>query len=379
MRVLHTEWSMGWGGQEIRILSEMKAFRAMGVEMEIACREGSQIADQAGKAGFRVYLLPFSSRLDPATIFGLRNIVRANKISLIHAHSSVDGWCSGWTGKLFGIPVVRSRHLSSRVRPGLNARIVYDWLVDAVISSGRHIRDHLVENCHCHAAKHFSIPAGADHERFSPAVDASQVRKEFALDNYSHVIGIVAVLRSWKGHRILLEACAKLLDHFPRLVLFVVGDGPLRERLPEWVSELGLSGHVILAGHRDDVPACMKAMDVCVLPSLKNEATSQVMPQAMLVGTPVICSSAGGLTEVVTDGVTGRVVSPGDAIALSTALDDCLKSTEKTTRMAQCAYEYALRNLTFERQVDRTIEVYHRVVGDHSAVGSRINSSKSCR
>lgn len=362
LRILHTEWSLGWGGQEIRILSEMKAFCDLGVRMEIACRVGSRISMEATNAGFVVHHLPFAGRFDVKTILGLKRIVLQGDFSLIHTHSSIDSWCGGLAGKLFGVPVVRSRHLSSTVRPGLNARIVYDWLPDAVISSGRHIRDQLVEVCGCRAEKHFSIPAGADHRRFSPEVDASAVRAEFGLSVETPVIGIVSVLRSWKGHRVLFEACSHLLPDFPDLKILVVGDGPLREHLPGWAAELGLAQHVIFTGHRDDVPACMKSMRVCVLPSLKNEATSQVMPQAMLVGTPVICSSAGGLTEVVQDNVTGRVVPPGDSAALAAALRKCLLDRERTYEMARHAREFALRHLTFAQQIDRTLAVYHWVL-----------------
>jgi glycosyltransferase involved in cell wall biosynthesis len=146
--------------------------------------------------------------------------------------------------------------------------------------------------------------------------------------------------------------------------VLVIGDGPLRAQMPEWADALGLGQHVIFTGHREDVPNCMKAMDVCVLPSLRNEATSQVMPQSMLVGTPVICSSAGGLTEVVQDGVTGRVVPPGDAPALAQALMDCLLEPLATARMAQQARQHALTYLTFEQQMRATLKVYRSVM-DH--------------
>jgi len=365
IRVLHTEWSLGWGGQEIRIMAEMKAFRERGVHMQIACRKESRIAAAAAEAGFRVDHLPFAGRLDLATILGLRRLARECRCNIIHTHSSKDSWCGALAGKLGGIKVIRSRHLSSEVKPGLNARLVYNWLPDAVISSGRHIRDHLVDNCHCDPDRHYSVPAGADHHRFSPDVDTSAVRALLAgREQGRHVIGIVAVLRSWKGHRVLLEACALLARELPDFILLIVGDGPLREHLPLWADQMGIGDRVVFAGHRDDVPACMKVMSVCVLPSLKNEATSQVMPQAMLVGTPVICSSAGGLTEVVHDGVTGRVVPPGDAAALAAALRACLTDPEKSAAMARQARAHALAHLTFDKQIDDTLAVYRQVLRD---------------
>jgi glycosyltransferase involved in cell wall biosynthesis len=159
-----------------------------------------------------------------------------------------------------------------------------------------------------------------------------------------------------------VEACAKAITELPRLKLLIVGDGPQRARIQELIDLHGLGAHAVLTGHRDDVPVLMKAMHVCVLPSLKNEATSQVMPQAMLVGTPVICSSAGGLTEVVQDGKTGRVVAPGDVEGLTRALLAVWAEPERTRALAEAARAYALRELTFERQIDATEAVYRELL-----------------
>ena len=336
----------------------MQAFRERGVAMELATRREASIGRVAREAGLMVHFLPFSHRIDLATIHGLKTLLESRSFDLIHTHSSIDSWLGGFAGKWAKKPVVRSRHLSSEVRPGLNARLIYNWLPDAVISSGRHIRDHLVHDCGCEPDKHFSVPAGADHRRFKPEVDPTAVRQAFGLSADDEVVGIVAVLRSWKGHRILLDAACKILPRHPRLKLLIVGDGPIRLQVKEAISELGLENRAIMTGHRDDVPECMKAMQVCVLPSLKNEATSQVMPQAMLVGTPVIASTAGGLTEVVIDGVTGRTCEPGDPDSLADAIERELTDKAETRRLAAAALAHARQELTFDTQIARTQAVY---------------------
>jgi len=364
LKVLHTEWSLGWGGQEIRIVAEMKAFHDRGVQMALAAPPEARIAAEAAAAGFAVHPVPFAGRLHAASIRALAALLRREAFSLVHTHSSVDSWCGGLAGKLAGVRVVRSRHLSSEIRPGLNARIVYGWLADAVIASGEQIRADVIAKSGCAPERVASVPAGADHRRYHPEVDASRIRAELGLADAGPVVGIVAVLRSWKGHRVLFDACARIKDRFPGLRVLVVGDGPMRDNLPVWAAELGIADRVVLAGHRDDVPECMKAMDVCVLPSLKNEATSQVMPQAMLVGTPVIASSAGGLTEVVQEGVTGRVVPPGDAPALANALAACLGHRGESLALARRAREVALERFTFDAQIERTLAVYRRLAPD---------------
>lgn len=140
-------------------------------------------------------------------------------------------------------------------------------LPDRVISSGRHIRDHLVDVCGCRAEKQVSIPAGADAMRFHPEVDASAVRSELGLGPSDRVVGMVAVLRSWKGHRVFLEACVRLRTRVPGLKVLVVGDGPMRGAIDDWVAQLNLGDIVRRLGHREDIPELMKAMNVCVLPS----------------------------------------------------------------------------------------------------------------
>jgi len=345
----------------------MKAFRERGLTMELATRREARIGRVAQEAGFRVHFLPFAHRLDLTTIRGLKTLLEDRSFDIVHTHSSIDSWLGGFAGKWAHRAVVRSRHLSTMVKPGLNARVIYEWLPDAVISSGRHIRDHLVHGCGCEAEKQFSVPAGADHLRFTPGVDPSAVRQAFRLLPDDEVVGIVAVLRSWKGHRILLEAARKILPRHPRLKILIVGDGPIRAELKEAISELGLESCAIMTGHRDDVPECMKAMQLCVLPSLKNEATSQVMPQAMLVGTPVIASTAGGLTEVVMDGITGRTCEPGDPESLADAIERGLGDKAETQRLATAALAHARRELTFDTQIDRTLAVYEYCVQKRAA------------
>ncbi|MDX6766400.1 MAG: glycosyltransferase family 4 protein [Candidatus Methylacidiphilales bacterium] len=356
--LLHTEWSMGWGGQEIRIVQEMREFRRLGYRVRLACRAGSRIGEEATKLEFPVDHLPFRGPADLWTAWRLSRMLRAHGVQIVHTHSSVDGWCAGMAARLAGVPVVRSRHLSSHVRGGLNARLVYSVLADRVISSGRHIREQLLAAGAGDPSRHVSVPAGADEARFHPGVDAAPVRAELGLHPGDRVVGMVAVLRSWKGHEFFLRAARLLHAEDPGMVFLIVGDGPTRQNIEQWIREWDLTSCVRLLGHRADVPELMKAMSVCVLPSLKNEATSQVLPQAMLVGTPVVSSSAGGLTEVVEDGVRGRVVEPGDPEALAAAIRAVFRDQEATRVMAEEARRFAVEELTFRRQIERTAAVY---------------------
>ena len=89
IKVLHTEWSDGWGGQEIRIINEMIALRQQGVEVYLACREESKIKEKAIENNIKVFILPFRGNIDFKTMFSLIKIIKKNKINIVNTHSSL--------------------------------------------------------------------------------------------------------------------------------------------------------------------------------------------------------------------------------------------------------------------------------------------------
>src|SRR4029450_2281746 len=95
----------------------------------------------------------------------------------------------------------------------------------------------------------------------------------------------------------------------------IVGDGIGFDDVRRRVKELALEDHVVMTGFRRDVPEVMAALDVLVLPSIRSEAMSQVIPQALAVGTPVVGTDTGGSGELIHDGETGRLVPAGDVAA----------------------------------------------------------------
>src|SRR5213076_511622 len=137
--------------------------------------------------------------------------------------------------------------------------------------------------------------------------DKRTARRAVGLPEEALLIGIVATLRSWKGHRYLLQAlpeCATLV---------IVGDGPQREALTAQAAAVGIAGRVRFAGNQRDVVPWLQALDMFALPSYANEGVPQALLQAMLVGLPCVTTSIGGIPELARDGETALVVPPQDA------------------------------------------------------------------
>ncbi|MEE8329090.1 MAG: glycosyltransferase family 4 protein, partial [Thermodesulfovibrionia bacterium] len=238
-KILHTEASLGWGGQEIRIVQESIELTKRGYHILIACQKGSQIAKQAAVAGLTVFTVPMRFTCDPVAIIKFLRIIKTEKVDIIHTHSSKDSWIVGIAGRLSKIPVVRSRHLSTPVGKSWHTTFVYRYLAVIIITSGTHIKEALVTRNKLNPEKIVSIPAGVDIERFDMKnINGIKILDEFGLNDAFPIVGIVAILRSWKGHRYMLEAVPKVVSFFPEARFLIVGNGPAYERIQQKIRDL---------------------------------------------------------------------------------------------------------------------------------------------
>ena len=139
-----------------------------------------------------------------------------------------------------------------------------------------------------------------------------------------------------KGVPLLIEAMPRILAAFPDAHLTLIGDGPDRAGLEDQIRRLGLSGAVRFAGYRnqDEVAEALARAAVFVLPSFA-EGVPVVLMEAMAARRPVIATRIAGIPELVEDGVSGRIVSPGDGQALAEAVYDILADPGLAARMGE--------------------------------------------
>ncbi len=362
LTILHTEASKGWGGQEIRIFQESLKFAQCGHRILIACQEGSKISQKAKEAGFSVYIIRMEYPVAPIAVCKFLKIVKDEKVDIIHTHSSKDSWLAGIAGRISVTPVVRSRHLTTPVGQNYLTAFVYRHLCDIIITSGMHIRDTLITRNKLNPEKIVSIPAGVDTEKFHLNISGDKIRTEFKLENSYPVVGTVAILRHWKGHRFLLEAVPKVISIFPEAKFLIIGDGPQMDNLRSQIHSLNIEKHVIMPGFRNDVPEIMSALDIFILPSVASEATSQVIPQALAEGKPVIAADAGGLSEIIEDGITGLLIPPGNSDAIAGAIIRMAKNKEEAKGMASRGRNKILEGYTFQKMTEDTEKVYYQVL-----------------
>ena len=178
------------------------------------------------------------------------------------------------------------------------------------------------------------------------------------------VVGILAMLRPEKAHENFLAAAKHLLRSLPRAVFLLVGGGPRQSELEQLAEDLGITDRVRFLGTRSDVPRILPAFDVSVLashPKVETLPLSQM--EAMSLGIPVVATRVGALHELITDGVEGHLVPPGDPELLAEALIGLLSDPAALRKAGQAARDRIHAQFTAERLARETEAVMLEVLG----------------
>ncbi len=359
LEILYTESSLGWGGQELRTLNEARGLIARGHRALLACPQQATIHREAARFGVPVIALPIGDKR-PSGVLAMRRLLKRQRFSVVNTHSSTDSWlvalaCASLAG---APPIVRTRHLSTAIGRGPGTHWLYERAARCIVTTGEALRTALIEEAGLRRVPIVSVPTGIDVSRYAPG-DAAHARAALGLAPEGFVVGIVATLRSWKGHLHLLEAFARVRQPGDRLL--VVGDGPQQHNLEAAIGRLGLRDAVTMTGRRDDPERWMRCFDVFCLPSYANEGVSQALMQAMACALPAITCHVGSMAEVAIDERTALVVPPRDVDALARAIVRLRDDRALRRRLGDAARDHILAGYTFERMCERMEAIYRAV------------------
>jgi glycosyltransferase involved in cell wall biosynthesis len=293
--------------------------------------------------------------------------VRADVLCCNGYKPDIIGWVAA---RRAGIPVLSISH-------GWTAATWNVWLNEALdrfllrrfdavvcVSEAQAIR---VRQCGVKPGKIAVIRNAVDKTAF---VEADSVQR-FALESWfiqrpDWIVGAAGRLSPEKGFAHLVETAAVVLRTLPNTGFVLFGDGPQRQSLLRAIARHGLEGRFILAGFRSDVSAFLANCDVAVLPSF-TEGLPVVVLEAMAAGVPVVATAVGGTPEVVVEGVTGRLVAPGDPVGLAQRLIDLLPEKQTRISMGRAGRQRVKEHFTFEAQCEAYLQLFDRLTKPQSA------------
>lgn len=358
MRILHTESSCGWGGQEIRILEEARGMSARGHEVTLIAPREARIYDAALERGLDAAALPIG-RKNIRGLLAVRRWLKARPVEVINTHSSTDSWLAALACATLARPpaIVRTRHVSSSIPNNLPTRWLYRTATRLIVTTGESLRAQLVRDNGLPAERIASVPTGIDTARFVPG-SREAARKATGLPPD----------RPSRGHRrdsAKLER-ASLSDRSRESPSWRDWAGYRRRRTSAGKHQLesqrvGMRERVFLAGNQADVLPWLRSLDVFALPSYANEGVPQALVQAMLCGLPCVTTAAGAITEVARDLETALIVQKEDAADLKRGMERLFGDPGLRARLGAAARAYCVAHYSFETMLDRMEAVFRSV------------------
>ncbi len=355
MNILHLEASQGWGGQEMRILKEAIGMRARKHTVVFGVMKGGALIEKARSAGFTVYSLNFKKT---SWLFCLTSIIRLiflHKIEIINTHSSLDGWIGGIAARLTRRKIIRTRHLSTPIKGGLNSRFLSGCLADFVVTTCEAVVPLISRQSGKPLTLLRSIPTGVEAQKitYDPSIS---YRQKMGIDKTDFLVGTACIMRSWKGINVLLEA-AHLLRNVKDLRWLIIGGGHA-EIHHKKAKDLNLEEIVHFTGHLDPPFQALADLDCFTLLSTANEGVSQALLQAAFLKKPLIATPTGGLCEVCIPEKTGILVPIFDPNAVAKAVLRLKDDKHSCKTFGENGNKLVTDHFTFKNTLDQMEMVY---------------------
>jgi len=375
--VLQVLPSLVTGGVERGTIEIAQAIAEAGA-VSLVASAGGPMVHLLQRAGGRHISLPLLSR-DPVTIWRnavrLEALIRAEKISLVHARSRAPAWAAWLACKRTGTHFVTTYH--GVYGEDLPFKRRYNAVMargEIVITASHYVADVVRRQHKVDPTRIRVIPRGVDPVVFDPdAISSDRIARmaqSMRVPDGMLTVVMPGRLSAWKGQSVLLRAIARLSRQDVCCVLVGSDQGRTKytRELEKLGEALGIGDRVRIIGQVEDVPAALMLSDVVVHASTQAEAFGRVVIEALAMGRPVIASDLGGPSETVEHEVTGWLVKPGDVESLASALEDALSlDTEARMALGVRARASVLNGFTLQAMREATLDVYETVLNGQVA------------
>jgi glycosyltransferase involved in cell wall biosynthesis len=373
---IHIDTARTWRGGQNQVLVTVMGLRALGHRTTLIAHPTGPLRERVDQGLDLIPLAP-SNEMDLTAAWRLSRLLKRLKPEIVHAHDphgvAMAALALSMSTELSKPPLVAARRVDFHLKKNSLSRWKYRQ-VDCFICVSKAIRSMLISDGVA-PARTVVVNEGIDLERVDAAPPA-KLHEELWLPRHAPIVGNVAALVPHKGQRYLIDAAALVIRQMPDARFVIAGEGELRGALERQIRDRKLEKHVYLLGFRPDVLSLHKIFDVFVMSSV-TEGLGTSLLDAMACGKPVVATAAGGIPEVVEDGLTGLLVPTRDPETMAAAVVRLLNNAGLRRQMGEAALLSARERFSVERMVLDTLRVYQRVAMHEHREDDREGRSKS--
>lgn len=363
-QILHT---MNVGGAEMLAARLARRLRSECRFLFACLDEAGTLGIELRAEGFRVEVLDRSAGLDWRCAARLAQLLRRERVDLIHAHQYTPFFYAMMGRLLARKPPIlfteHGRHFPDYPR---RKRMIANRLLlerrDRVVAVGNSVRQALINNEGFPGDRVEVIYNGIDETTFVKGdPDQADLRGQLGIGPGDLLVLMVARLDYLKDHGTALRTIQRLAAQAPRVRLLLAGEGPERGGIEAQIEELKLGNQVRLLGLRNDIPQLVRAADLFLLTSI-SEGIPLTVIEAMATSLPVVATKVGGLPEVVEDGITGFLAPSGDDAQLAKQILRLSDSPDLRQEMGRRGRQRAEAMFSESFMHDRYRQLYQAMV-----------------
>lgn len=356
-----------FAGTERHVLELATALNGSGCDVVVGCPDKGVLAVRAREANLRVFPVEKRGRIDLRAAARLWMALRRKQFDVIHTHNGRTALLATIASSLAGRGrIINTQHFLTPAHTqlrGIKAMVshaLHRWIAKRAyqtIAISEAVRRSIAERQASPGDKVCVVLNGVSDPQLSSLAPRAAVRAAFGIPDDAPLVITSARLEREKGVETLIEAMSDVALQMPSCRCLVAGEGLAREWLQADLERRGLSQVVTLVGFQTDIHSLMAAADVFVLPSA-FEPFGLALIEAMAVARPVIASRAGGPLEIIADGISGLLFSPGDAGDLASAIVQTLTHPDLAASLAVAARRVYLERFTARRMADELLPFY---------------------
>lgn len=289
----------------------------------------------------------------------IMKVIRSFVPHIIQTFDPITGFYCTIGGRLLRTPCVLSGISSSQLLP---RRLFYGqkllWpFMDKIVCNSEGGVKYLVERCKVPRDRLIVVPNGLDfHDMEIRYSSLPSLRLELGIKDQS-LVGMIGKLNDDKDPMVFARAALIVHKSYPRAVFCIIGSGPDREMVQQFLIREGLANRFFLIPQRADAPWLVRDFDIGVLCS-RAEGLPNVILEYMYWGKPSVVTDVGDCGRVVINGQTGLVVPSQDPESFASALLELLRNPQKAKRMGFAGRERLEANYRIERYVDDMFQLY---------------------
>lgn len=371
IRVLHV-LRQASGGMREHVTTLLKKMDSKTFDLMVACPRQTIVDRELVSMGKGIFYVDMCSQTNPIAdtrcILQLRDIIKANKVQVVHCHGARAGFLGRAAAILAGAPVtiltVHNFVYQSRVPTWQKwaCRLTERGLsrgTSRYIAVSRALAEEIARIDGIPEEKIDVVYNGVNLEKFNVMLDCKVKTESLGLAPNSTIIGTAGRLIATKGVSYFIEAADIIKSRYPGTQFLVVGEGPERPALERLANRKGLFKDILFAGYRQDFLGILPLMSIFVVPSL-SEGQSLVTLEAMAARRPVVAFSTGGIPELITHNRSGILVPEINHRELARGIIHLLENPRLAEKLGNTARSVVEQKFQQHQMVLKTEEVYRQ-------------------